>query len=64
MRENSRIVPYGDPESLATAVIMTLSDATGMKAMSSRSREIALDYSWSTVAESYRQVYDAIQDSR
>jgi glycosyltransferase involved in cell wall biosynthesis len=62
MRDNAKIVPYGDPDSLASAAIMTLSDTAGMEAMSGRSREIALDYSWSTVAERYRQVYDAIKD--
>lgn len=56
--DNGRIVPAGDPDGIAKAVIALGRDRALLAACSARSREKALDFSWGRVAEKYLSVYE------
>jgi glycosyltransferase involved in cell wall biosynthesis len=54
------LVPPGDGEAMADAVLGLCRDATLRSAMAARSRERALELDWAHVADRLIEVYDAI----
>jgi glycosyltransferase involved in cell wall biosynthesis len=59
VQKNGVIVPKRDPDALAAAIIEILSNQLKRIDMVKASREIALGYSWETMAERYVDLYQA-----
>lgn len=58
IRDNGMVVPKEDSEAISEAVIRLLGDNGLRDGMGSRSREIALEFSWQKVAEQYMVYYE------
>jgi len=61
--ENAVLIPPGNAEAIAGALIGLLDAPDRRKAMGRRSREIALEYGWDKVASRYRALYDEMARS-
>lgn len=57
-RGNGIIIPKQDPEAISEAVVRLLSDRELSATMGKRSREIALEFSWGSVAGQYLAYYE------
>jgi len=64
LKDNAMITQYNDPASLAESVKSILSDKQILKTMGQQSRQIAEQYSWETVAQSYVDIYTSLMESR
>ena len=64
LKDNATITQYNDPASLAESVKSILSNKQILKTMGQESRQIAEQYSWETVAQSYVDIYTSLMESR
>jgi glycosyltransferase involved in cell wall biosynthesis len=64
LKDNAMITQYNDPAALAESVSKILSNTQKMKVMGQISRQIAEQYSWAAVAQSYLSIYHDLIESR
>jgi phosphatidylinositol alpha-mannosyltransferase len=56
------LVPPGDEQALANALVRLLSDRALRQEMGARGRQKAEEYSWQNIAQSLQQYYDRLLD--
>ncbi|ODS35025.1 hypothetical protein BEH94_03725 [Candidatus Altiarchaeales archaeon WOR_SM1_SCG] len=60
IKDNGIIVPMGDSEAIADAIIRLINDSKLREGMGEKSREIAENMSWKNVAEEYLKIYEKV----
>lgn len=61
---NALHAPFGNRQALAEAVIELLEDSDKASRMGSKSRELALNHSWSKVGEQYYSIYTSLANKQ
>lgn len=64
LKDNAVVTPYGNSAALAESVSSLLLDSQRLTSMGQLSRQIAEEYSWPAVAQSYLDIYQSLAESR